>query len=910
MPLTIDHCPSADDLAAIYAGGLDGTVLRELEHHIDHCESCRVVVSGLALGSTARPRGPSADHVGLVAVDADHYVLGDEIARGGMGRIFRARDRRLGRDVAIKETFAHSGDGARFEREARITARLQHPSIVHVHEAGVWPTGEPFFAMQLVPGRSLDETIAAATTLEDRLALVPNALAVADAIAYAHSEGVIHRDLKPRNVIVGEFGETVVIDWGLAKDLDATTPEADDVVPAVETADGATAIGAVIGTPAYMPPEQALGEVVDRRADVYAIGAILYHVLSGRPPVTGTARDAVLATVVAGNIKPLVDLQPGAPADLLAIVTKAMALEPSARYADARELAQDLRKFQTGQLVGARQYAWSHLLARWLKRHRTAVTVAAAAIVVLAAIGTISVREIVAAKHTAEEQRTAAVQNRGDAEDLLAFMLGDLHDKLQPLGKTDLLDAVARKAITYYQRRGDQLSTPEEHHKQGVALTNLGDVLIDEGHAADALAQYRAALAIGEILVVLEPGDPLWLKAVATRHERIGDVLMPTGDHAGALGEYRDQLAIDVALAARDPNNPTAQRDLDVAHFKLAGGLAETGQLPEAIKEYRAGVAISSHLAEVAPSSAADRDLALDHTQLGMALANHGEHEAAVAEHRESLRVLARAEARDPKDAQTQAVIQATHMTLGEILEKQDDHAGAVAEYQASIAVGERMAARDAMNVGVRSNVAFCRTELAEAEHALGQDDDALNQLRTALAVQVELSANDPTQLDRVHDIELSHRALARIEVAHGDRSTAMRDLAMVLDLAIQLAAKDTTNVDYRWDLADAHMKLGEAKLAANDHPGAVAEFRAALVPREATLANDPTNADAALDVAAVHAELGEAIEPSDPIAAVAEYRVALPTLDKRAAAGDAQMKANADELRGNIARLTHVAAH
>ncbi|HEX4450830.1 MAG TPA: serine/threonine-protein kinase [Kofleriaceae bacterium] len=906
MPLPIDHCPSADDLAAIVAGGLAGAVLAELEHHIDNCESCRVVVSGLALGSTARPRGPAADHVGLVGVDADHYVLGDEIARGGMGRIFRARDRRLGRDVAIKETFAHSGDGARFEREARITARLQHPSIVHVHEAGVWPTGEPFFAMQLVPGRSLDEAITAAKTLEERLALVPNALAVADAIAYAHSQAVIHRDLKPRNVIVGEFGETVVIDWGLAKDLDASAPEADDVVRVPDPADGATAIGAVIGTPAYMPPEQALGEIVDRRADVYAIGAILYHVLSGRPPVTGTARDAVLATVVAGSVTPLGELQPGAPADLLAIVTKAMAFEPSARYADARELAQDLRKFQTGQLVGARQYAWSHLLARWLRRHRTAVTVAAAAIVVLAATGAVSLYEVVAAKHTAEKQRAAAVQNRGDAEDLLAFMLGDLHDKLQPLGKTDLLDAVAHKAIAYYQRRGDDLASSDERHKQGVALTNLGDVLLDEGHAADALAQYRASLAIGEMLVVLEPGDPRWLKAVATRHERIGDVLMPTGDHAGALGEYRDQLDIAVALAARAPDSAIAQRDLDVAHYKLAGALTETGKLPEAIAEYRAGVAISTHLAEVAPSSQADRDLALDHAQLGMALANHGEHDEAVAEHRAALKVLERAAARDPSDQQTQATIQATHMTLGEILEKTADHAGAVAEYRAAIDVGERVTARDSTNVGLRSNVAFCRTELADAEHALGQDDDALQQLRTALAVQVELSANDPTQLDRVHDIELSHRALAKIELAHGDRPTAMRDLTMVRDVALQLAAKDPSNVDYRWDVADAHMKLGEAKLAAGDHAVAVAEFRAALLVRSATLASDPTNADAALDVAAARAELGEAIEPSDPVAALAEYRAALPALDKRAS--DPQMKANADELRGNIARLTHVA--
>jgi tetratricopeptide (TPR) repeat protein/tRNA A-37 threonylcarbamoyl transferase component Bud32 len=896
---TLDHspdCPSAEDLARIVHGGLAVDLVEQLERHIDHCESCRVVVSGLALGSTARPL-VTTDHVGLSPVDADHYVLGDEIARGGMGRIFRARDRRLGRDIAIKETFARS-DERRFEREARITARLQHPSIVQVHEAGVWPTGEPFFAMQLVSGRSLDDAIGAAKTLDERLALVPNALAVADAIAYAHSQGVIHRDLKPRNVIVGEFGETVVIDWGLAKDL--TTDDADVRVDN-DAKDGQTAIGAVIGTPSYMPPEQALGEIVDRRADVYAIGAILYHVLSGRPPITGTARDEVLATVVAGGVKPLRDVQPGVPADLLAIVAKAMAFDPAARYADARELAQDLRKFQTGQLVGARSYSWPHLAARWLRRHRTAVTVAAAAIVVLAVLGTISVREIVSAKQVAEQKRGEAVQNRGDAEELLAFMLGDLHDKLQPLGKTELLDAVATKAIAYYHRRTDLEST-EERHQLGVALTNLGDVLVDEGHSAEALAQYRSSLALGEMLLVLEPGDRRWLKAVATRHERIGDVLVSQGDNATALGEYRNQLAIATQLAATAPDDLKAQRDLDVAHFKIAGVFTEMGRLPEAIEHYRTGTAISEHLAAIASTSAADRDLALDLSQLGTALGNHGEQEEAVVESRKAIAVLDRATARDPKDAETQAALAATHMMLGELLEKHDEHTAAATELEAAIAVGEKRTASDSANVGLRSNIAFCRTELAAVEHELGQDAAALANLHTALATQVAFAAQDPTQLDRQHDIELSHRTLAKIFTTQGDRQSAARELASVLELATLLASKEPNSAAYRWDLADAHQRLGEAKVTANDHAGALVEFRAALAIREATAATDPTNGDYALDVAMTRAEVGEELEPTDRAAALALYRAALPVIEAAAASSsDPHMRANADELRGKL---------
>jgi len=227
------------------------------------------------------PAAVPDDDAELPVVDRRHYAILGELAKGGIGRVLFARDLRLGRDVAIKELLPKHRDAARrFEREARITARLQHPGIIHVYEAGAWPGGEPFYAMPRVPGQSLDRAVASRTTLADRLGLVANVIAVADALAYAHSEHVIHRDLKPANVLVGEFGETVVIDWGSAKDL-GEEPAASSAAPG---AADETASGGVVGTPAYMPPEQARGETVDARADVYAIGALLYKVLTGEAP--------------------------------------------------------------------------------------------------------------------------------------------------------------------------------------------------------------------------------------------------------------------------------------------------------------------------------------------------------------------------------------------------------------------------------------------------------------------------------------------------------------------------------------------------------------------------------------------------------------------------------------------------
>jgi tetratricopeptide (TPR) repeat protein len=325
----------------------------------------------------------------VITLNARRYEVRGEIARGGGGKISRGWDVVFDREVALKEPLDAAGI-ARLRTEARVLAQLQHPNIVPVYDAGTRADGLPFFAMKLVEGRSLRAAIREAGTLEARLALLPAVIAVADAIAFAHERGVVHRDLKPANVLVGDLGETVVIDWGLAKQADDPAPSSAASVETDASDRSRTATGAVIGTLAYMPPEQARGEPVDARADIYGVGAILYEVLAGTPPYA-EQHELTPAWIAAHAPAPLAGLQPHAPTDLVAIASQAMARARAERYATARQMADDLVRFQTGRLVAARRYSVIARTRRLLRRHRAVVAAGLATASVAAAIALVLV---------------------------------------------------------------------------------------------------------------------------------------------------------------------------------------------------------------------------------------------------------------------------------------------------------------------------------------------------------------------------------------------------------------------------------------------------------------------------------------------------------------------------------------
>jgi eukaryotic-like serine/threonine-protein kinase len=345
----------------------------------------------------------SADRAfGTNWAETTRYALVSELARGGGGRITIAIDRKLGRRVALKRAIEHGGD-PRLEREALVLAKLEHPAIVPIHDVGHDTTGAPYYTMKLVGGHTLAAKLEAAQRFEDRLGLLSTVTTVADAMAYAHSQGVIHRDLKPANIVVGEFGEVAVIDWGLGKLLGEVDAAGSAEIPLDRDL---TAHGAVLGTPAYMAPEQALAKTLDERADVYAIGAILYHVLSGEVPYGRLDSSATLTRLIDGPPPPIDHREPRVPRDLAAIVAKATAREPRDRYRDARELAEDLHRYQTGRLVAAHRYSMWARGWRWMRRHAT-VLAGAAAIVALGIAAALALRSGLLDEDRAEAEREA-----------------------------------------------------------------------------------------------------------------------------------------------------------------------------------------------------------------------------------------------------------------------------------------------------------------------------------------------------------------------------------------------------------------------------------------------------------------------------------------------------------------------
>ena len=408
-------CVRFDALLAARAEGTLNTAGKNLlDRHLASCADCREVAETL---SPIADQG--GDHATLPRVDPGAYELGLEVGRGGMGRVLAARDLRVGRPVAVKELLGRAPQlAARFEREARVTARLQHPGIVPIYEIGQWPDGTPFYSMRMVEGRKLIDAIESAQTLADRLALLPSVIAAAEAVAFAHSQRVIHRDLTPSNILVGAYGETVVIDWGLAKDLTEGAPSDDDGPdhPAEGSGDKLTGVGAIIGTAAYMPPEQAHAIPVDERADVYALGAILYHVLAGSAPYRAKSTRELLRDVRTGPPRPIGELELEAPRDLISIVEKAMAREPEARYPSARELTEELKRFQTGRIVEAHDYSSTERLLRFLKKHKAVVSVAAFALVLLGVMSAVAVSRVLRSRTEARDQVRELLVERGRVE--------------------------------------------------------------------------------------------------------------------------------------------------------------------------------------------------------------------------------------------------------------------------------------------------------------------------------------------------------------------------------------------------------------------------------------------------------------------------------------------------------------
>ena len=504
--------------------------------------------------------------------------------------MFVALDTELNREVALKQILEHHADDPnsriRFIVEAEITGGLEHPGIVPVYSLGSDGSGRPYYAMRFIRGDSLKKAIAAyhadpKTKVDGSFRslalrkLLRRFIDVCNAIDYSHTRGVIHRDIKPSNVILGRHGETLVVDWGLAKALGKTEPlpgtdEHTLLPPSSGSAE--TLPGAAIGTPAYMSPEQAVGDLrrVGPRSDVYSLGATLYCLLTGKQPFEGDDHAELIRAVYEGDFPKPRSVQPSIDSALEAICLKAMALDPKARYGSPKALAEDLERWGVDEPVAAWIEPLRRRARRWARRNRTAV--AMAAVGVLAALfGTGAVLAV----------QTQA--NRVLKQSNLDLALANVREKR------------ANASLTHANL---ELASAKSHEAErfGLAMEAIrlfhGEVGDDLVLKADQFKPLRdkllrgAAEFYGKLEALLKgQADAPSRAALGRAYFELGELTAKIGDRAAALAVHRKALEnptlTDLGNVRCKPDPRRSRRELERPGLPaLADGTSSRGTRP------------------------------------------------------------------------------------------------------------------------------------------------------------------------------------------------------------------------------------------------------------------------------------------------------------------------------------------
>ena len=669
------------------------------------------------------------------------YEIDGELGHGGMGVVYKARQVRLNRTVALKMVLAgaHASPAqlARFQNEALAVAKLQHPNIVQIFEVGEHE-GLPFFSLEFVDGGALDRKL-------DRKPLPPRAAAelaetLARAVDYAHRSGIIHRDLKPANVLLTAGGVPKITDFGLARD--------------VEEGSGATHSGSILGTPSYMAPEQASGKTgeVGPLADVYALGAVLFELLTGRPPFVGASVMDTLEQVRTQEPVPPSRLQPKVPADLETIGLKCLQKDRYRRYGSARELAEDLRRFLEGVPIKARPVSAPERLWRWCRRNpRVAALTAAVALLLvvltatswgftwriaaeqaetekqrLAAVEAQKLEESAkleekAARQAEEEQRKLAERRRDLAIDqrklaggAIKSLVWEVDEKLR--GQIGL-DALRERLVKVAMGDLDKLAkSAEEAGKLGVAggskeaeligrdtaglHTQMGQIYEKAGRMKDALDQFDRGLTILAALEKQDPTAPLHKRNRAAVLNLRGDARFRAADFTGARDDYVAALRLREEWDKLSTERSQTKQGLAVSHGLVAKAALALGD-PARAREHLA--ASQSHYRQLPDAYQRDptvrRELAAQEQKLGEASFVLGD-EPAARKHLTAALGMRRQMAESFKDSFIRRDLAMAESGLGDLeLLGANDPAKAAGHYAAALAEYERAWKADPDNV-------------------------------------------------------------------------------------------------------------------------------------------------------------------------------------------------------------------
>jgi tetratricopeptide (TPR) repeat protein len=793
-------CPPREVLSDWLEGVLGPDREEAVRGHVASCGACLEALDGLSDDpeldawlsgggwSAARPvrrkilaavaRCASVESIPAPA----RYAIEAELGRGGMGVVYRARDRALGRLVALKVLRAGAADARardRFLREARAAGRVDHDHIVRVYATSDPSDEVPYLAMEYLAGPSL------AVRLRDPGRLAPREAAqiaaqVADGLAAAHAAGLVHRDVKPDNILFDSAtGRAKVGDFGLARLAADPAPEL-------------TRDGSVVGTPAYLSPEQARGErAIGPLVDVYALGVTLYECLAGEPPFRGTPH-RIVQQILQDDPRPPRTINEAVPRELETICLKAMAREPSSRYASAAELAADLRRWLAGEPIRARPVGPLGRLSRWVRR-RPGMTALTASLAFTASLGVAGIawqwrRAEANARRYRDATRRAEADYREAREAVDRFYTRMIVSRaLDRPGLEPVRAETVRALLAYYRgflaRHGHDAALRADAAEASLRVGAIIRYVGDKRLAVAALVQARDLL---ETLVRERPG------AVKPRHD-LAECLDLT---CGALGDLgRGDEAIAAGRAACDawtqvlalvPDDVDARRKLGATLGNLANAHIGLNRVEEARAIYRLAREQHEILLRRDPADQQDR------AHLGLTMHNLAliveDPSAKLAALEDALALRRGLLADYPENSYHRRNVARTLDAIAQVLSSRGERDGALTRYEEACAL-LRESVRDAPAVlYMRRDLAEALSNRSEALAAVGRARESLDAAQEALALLTELARTDPADL-HARDLRAclhsrcaaALEALGRRDAAHAERQAAvglLRDLA------------------------------------------------------------------------------------------------------------------------------------
>jgi len=908
-----EHLAARGDLDPDQRAGVEAMVGLHLKKHSGDAERslAAVPLAPLTRRALADAAGPEADRTlgrlpaatpsaatepgadrtatyafGAATAEGGRFRVLRPHAKGGLGAVFVALDTELHREVALKQILDQHADDPisrqRFLLEAEITGGLEHPGIVPVYGLGTYADGRPYYAMRFVHGDSLKEAIdhfhadealkhdPGVRTLA-RLALLRRFVDVCNAVGYSHSRGILHRDLKPANVILGRHGETLVVDWGLAKPVGRSEPGPDGaertLVPSSSSGSAETLPGSALGTPAYMSPEQAGGEL-DRlgpRSDVDSLGATLYCLLTGKPPFEGEALEVVRA-VQRGEFPPPRQVNPRVDRALEAVCLRAMAMRPEDRYPSARALAEEVERWMADEPVSAWREPASRRLARWLGRHRTGLTGASAA-VLAGVVGLIAVLAVqasanarlsgslkrekdaniaLAAAYADLETSRAAVQARYDlaARAIRALHTAVTEDVVLREGRFQALrNRLLRSASDFYVKLSALLGRETDvTSRRALVQSNfeLASLMSEVGRKEDALAAHRAVLAAREALAA-EPGADAGLQVDVGRSlTEVASLLDATGKTGEALAAYRRAESLLTGLAGPDPAARTA---LASCRSRMAWLLLYANRHAEALASLERARADQEALAAAPGASIeARRDLAETLDRIGFVLFDTGRPAEAEAELRTALAIARKLADEDPAAIEPRRLLAAGRLYLGRALPLTGRPAEAEAELRAALAIEQALADENPAVGRFRRNVARSRTLISILLAMTGRSAEAEAGCRTALAIVRKVAEENPTVPEFRSVLGLSQADLGQLLLQKGEPVAAEAECRTALAIQQKVVEDNPTVVEFRRRLAYALDFLGDVDRSLGRPTEAEGLYDREIAVREPLVRENPTN--------------------------------------------------------------------